>query len=300
MGNRKSLQKSLKIYLSRVRKAMQVEVLRQHSIPARVTSSRLLSACKHPRTPSFAAKRHKDTFHDVGTGGGAGPAATLADVDRFLLENFNSLYTSRGDDDDGGVEGATPRDDYLVECFPTPHRAAGQPPDAAQCLIMSPGTSNSLVEEARPSTASTTSSSYSDASSSSSEMVTRLLQAADGRKTFPAISSNSVAVMTFSKDPYEDFQRSMEEMVEARHADPLEPLDWDFMEELLMSYLELNDRCVHKHILGAFTDLAVAFRRRRAPPSDPAGVFPLLPPPAVKGRKGRPLQRSAVEGAWRH
>ncbi|MQM23812.1 hypothetical protein Taro_056882 [Colocasia esculenta] len=116
------------------------------------------------------------------------------------------------------------------------------------------------------------------------EMVTRLLQAADEPKTFPAISGNSVA-------------RSMEEMVEARHADPLEPLDWDFMEELLMSYLELNDRCIHKHILGAFTDLAVAFRQRRAPPKDPAEVFPLLPSPPAKGRKGRPPQRFVVEGA---
>ncbi|CAA6666262.1 unnamed protein product [Spirodela intermedia] len=67
--------------------------------------------------------------------------------------------------------------------------------------------------------------------------------------------------MTFSNDPYGDFRRSLEEMVDARHQERRDPLDWDFMEELLISYLELNDRTVHKHIIRAFTDVVVSFRR---------------------------------------
>ena len=34
------------------------------------------------------------------------------------------------------------------------------------------------------------------------------------------------------------------------------------MEELLVCYLELNDRSVHKYILRAFTDLTVSYRRK--------------------------------------
>jgi hypothetical protein len=43
-------------------------------------------------------------------------------------------------------------------------------------------------------------------------------------------------------------------------------VDWDFMEELLFRYLQLNDRAVHKDILRAFTDTVAALRRRRRAP----------------------------------
>ncbi|KAL6655872.1 hypothetical protein ACP70R_006698 [Stipagrostis hirtigluma subsp. patula] len=82
-----------------------------------------------------------------------------------------------------------------------------------------------------------------------------------------------VAVVTFSAAPYDDFRRSMREMVDAgarREAGsgaaprvPATAVDWDFMEELLFCYLQLNDRAVHKDILRAFTDTVAALRRRR-------------------------------------
>ncbi|RCV11422.1 hypothetical protein SETIT_2G184300v2 [Setaria italica] len=80
-----------------------------------------------------------------------------------------------------------------------------------------------------------------------------------------------VAVVTFSAAPYEDFRRSMREMVDAASdrssaaaATAGAPaVDWDFMEELLFCYLHLNDRAVHRDILRAFTDTVAALRRRR-------------------------------------
>ncbi|ONK80804.1 uncharacterized protein A4U43_C01F21940 [Asparagus officinalis] len=71
------------------------------------------------------------------------------------------------------------------------------------------------------------------------------------------------AVVTVSEDPYVDFRRSMQEMVDARHVDPCRPLDWDFLEELLACYLELNERSVHECILRAFMDLTEGLRRQR-------------------------------------
>lgn len=74
-----------------------------------------------------------------------------------------------------------------------------------------------------------------------------------------------VAVATLSAAPYEDFRRSMREMVDAAAGSgaAAAAVDWDFMEELLFCYLRLNDRAVHKDILRAFTDTVAAIRRRR-------------------------------------
>lgn len=197
----KKLHKSLKIFSSKLKK------IRTLSLPNPSSTNSLLSACKYPKTPSFAAGRHA-----------VGPAATLSDVDRFLQENFQSLYLH--DDDATAIK---PSDRFFV----------------------SPGTSSSIADDAR---LSSTMASSSTSSSTEAEL---------------AVPSGSVKVMTFSKDPYDDFHRSMQDMVESRHGGHRQPLDWDFMEELLFCYLELNDRSVHRYILKAFADLTAARGQRR-------------------------------------
>jgi uncharacterized protein (TIGR01568 family) len=79
------------------------------------------------------------------------------------------------------------------------------------------------------------------------------------------VGGAGVAVVTFSAAPYEDFRRSMREMVDdaAACGSAAPAVDWDFMEELLFCYLRLNDRAVHGDILRAFTDTVAALRRRR-------------------------------------
>ena len=56
-----------------------------------------------------------------------------------------------------------------------------------------------------------------------------------------------------SDDPYSDFRKSMEEMVEAHGMK-----DWESLEELLNWYLRVNGKKNHGFILGAFVDLLVS------------------------------------------
>uniref|UniRef100_A0ACD5Y337 Uncharacterized protein n=1 Tax=Avena sativa TaxID=4498 RepID=A0ACD5Y337_AVESA len=95
-----------------------------------------------------------------------------------------------------------------------------------------------------------------------------VLEAIAATKAAVAGGSGGVAVVTFSVAPYEDFRRSMREMADAHWAVRREApaVDWDFMEELLFCYLQLNERAVHKDILRAFTDTVAALRRRRRAP----------------------------------
>ena len=47
-------------------------------------------------------------------------------------------------------------------------------------------------------------------------------------------------------------------MVEARDLGRLEVKEaWEYLQELLLSYLALNPKNTHKYIVGAFTDLVV-------------------------------------------
>lgn len=67
---------------------------------------------------------------------------------------------------------------------------------------------------------------------------------------------DSVAMALESDDPYLDFKRSMEEMVES---DEELLKDWDCLEELLLWYLKMNGKINHRFIVGAFVDLLVGF-----------------------------------------
>lgn len=62
----------------------------------------------------------------------------------------------------------------------------------------------------------------------------------------------SVAMVMESEDPYGDFKKSMEEMMES-----LDLKDWDCLEELLGWYLRMNGKNNHEFIIGAFVDLLV-------------------------------------------
>lgn len=68
---------------------------------------------------------------------------------------------------------------------------------------------------------------------------------------------NSVAVPTYSPDPYMDFRQSMKEMVEARPEMMDVKSSWEMLQELLLCYLALNHSSTHKFIVGAFADLLV-------------------------------------------
>ncbi|XP_015057827.1 transcription repressor OFP13-like [Solanum pennellii] len=64
----------------------------------------------------------------------------------------------------------------------------------------------------------------------------------------------SVALALESEDPYLDFKKSMEEMVDTH-----EIKDWESLQELLQWYLKMNGKINHGFIIGAFVDLLIGF-----------------------------------------
>ncbi|KEH24200.1 putative transcription factor OFP family [Medicago truncatula] len=63
---------------------------------------------------------------------------------------------------------------------------------------------------------------------------------------------DSVVLSMESRDPYVDFRKSMEEIVEAHDVK-----DWEGLQELLSWYLKVNEKINHGYIVGAFVDLLV-------------------------------------------
>ncbi|XP_020203531.1 transcription repressor OFP15 [Cajanus cajan] len=89
---------------------------------------------------------------------------------------------------------------------------------------------------------------------------------------------NSVVLSMDSLDPYADFRRSMEEMVETHGVG-----DWESLEELLCWYLKVNGKNNHEYIVGAFVDLlfGLAFSSSaclelHSPPSSPVSFYSSL------------------------
>ena len=86
-----------------------------------------------------------------------------------------------------------------------------------------------------------------------------------------------MAVPTYSPDPYVDFRRSMQEMVEARPELMVDmKSNWHVLHELLLCYLALNPRTTHKFIFGAFADLLVTLMALSS--SCSCSSSPSLPP----------------------
>uniref|UniRef100_A0A0D9YB73 Transcription repressor n=1 Tax=Oryza glumipatula TaxID=40148 RepID=A0A0D9YB73_9ORYZ len=239
ISKKAKLRKSIQLFLSRNLKKIPPIHIPSSAIPAKITSNRLLSTCRFPRTPSLhggggGGGDHRTTDDDDGSNG-RDQAATLSDVDRFLFDNFRSLYIHDGDN----------------------HQQQRQPPP-------SPG------KFTQPAAAET--------SSSRSESV-----AEDARGTSSGDEdddNSSTAIMLFSVDPYTDFRISMQNIIEMHHGEEPQPLDWDFLEELLFYYLQLNEQSVHKYILKAFADLTAG-----AHVSCPARGKPQWADKSVRSRK---------------
>ncbi|PWA41349.1 Ovate protein family, C-terminal [Artemisia annua] len=72
------------------------------------------------------------------------------------------------------------------------------------------------------------------------------------QETESSIESENVSMMEMeSIDPYVDFKKSMQEMVEADEG----LKQWDNLQELLSMYLSLNDKINHGYIIRAFVDI---------------------------------------------
>ncbi|KAL7602529.1 transcription repressor OFP12 [Lactuca sativa] len=142
-----------------------------------------------------------------------------------LIKNFNTLYD---------IPPASDSDDSSIITAPDFSTAIA----SNRFFFSSPGRSNSIIESSSPSTSSLASTSYTPE------------DATDG------FVGGGVAIPTISPDPYFDFRKSMQEMVEARDLVDVRA-NWDYLHELLTCYLDLNPKSAHKFIVGAFADLLV-------------------------------------------
>ncbi|KAG7025518.1 Transcription repressor OFP12, partial [Cucurbita argyrosperma subsp. argyrosperma] len=183
-----------------------------------------------------------------------------------FITNYNSLYEIATLDsnpffvatNDGGDSDTHVAVDFITAF--TSHRF----------FFSSPGRSNSIIESS-----TTTAAAAATATATKS---TNSLSSDD------LLLNNSLAIPTYSPDPYIDFRRSMEEMVEAREEMEVVKSSWEFLHELLLCYLALNPKTTHKHILKAFADLAKVTK-------------PPLPPPAAAeedGSRGREAESAEI------
>ncbi|KAK2417579.1 transcription repressor OFP16 [Trifolium repens] len=164
-------------------------------------------------------------------------ATSSSSSSSFMIKNFNTLYQHHNQITEPDSE---PQPEPQLADFATAFASN-------RFFFSSPGRSNSIVE----------SSSSSSSSSSLTATVPPPVNDSDNYKN-KAIFNGSVAVPTYSPDPYMDFRRSMQEMVEAR-PELMNDVksNWNTLHELLLSYLALNPKSTHKFILGAFSDLIV-------------------------------------------
>ncbi|GAB4850194.1 hypothetical protein Ancab_029488 [Ancistrocladus abbreviatus] len=276
----KHLQKYLSEYLSKIKK----QTPHLHISPSSLSSaaSKIFSGCKHPKSLSFSVDRNRRHNHHEETASNHndhqhqnddGTAATLADIDRFLCENFKSLYgnnnngssDSDSDNDDGVKQkaGASREKDHnrpATILFDSPS-FFNAPPDLCgshRFFFSSGGSSPSLMDDVQTSGADSTTTTTSEAA---------MNHAVDGcgcigvKEVMPTGGGQDcIAVLTASPNAYEEFRRSMKEMIEARLRQN-QSVDWDFVEELLFCYLRLNEKKQYKYILGAFVDLIMILRQ---------------------------------------
>ncbi|WRX08751.1 Ovate protein family [Theobroma cacao] len=193
-----------------------------------------------------------------------GPFPSSATTSSLLFKSYNSLY-------DSTFHYSTSKSlTHSPSLSSEPESDSDSEPDFAtvfasqRFFFTSPGSSNSIIESTPSSIATTPESSDTLLGSSSSPINNANQSSNDGRcdqpsneHTSPPMVKDSVAVPTFSPNPYMDFRRSMQEMVEARDLIDVKA-NWDYLHELLLCYLALNPKSTHKFIIGAFADLLVS------------------------------------------
>ncbi|MED6133922.1 hypothetical protein PIB30_032723 [Stylosanthes scabra] len=272
----KKVQKTLQDYLAKVKSPRHSSQNHQSQKPFNsfsFSSSKnwIIKACKHPRTPSI-------TFDDSHGGRRSGDnhkddAATLADVDRFLYENFKSLYFREGEETEGyynnnkgGASSGEIQHDQgskLIPMFDS-LRLAETPRDlgGSKRFFVKTALSGSLFLDDGLTTRSSGDDHHYGGSSSNSTVTNTDSSSNDENhhENDEKLPENCIALLRSSSSPYEDFRRSMQDVVEARFKSHGKVIDWEFMEELLLSYLNLNEKKSHKFILSAFVDVTAAMR----------------------------------------
>ncbi|CAI8611886.1 unnamed protein product [Vicia faba] len=265
----KKLQKTLQDYLNK---------LKNKNPHPQIKLTKMLSGCKHPKTPSFSLENGRNLSSNA-----VNDAATLADVDRFLFENFKSLYFKDDDETENSVkkisDGKNNREPpkFTSSLLESPRfdRSPPQNLSGSARFFVKPGNSGSLMEDALSLTNSDEGDS-SNSNSSSTESPSKEVVIVNHDDRNQSLPENCIALLSYSPSPYDEFRRSMQELVESKYGKTelnQMKIDWDFMEEMLFCYLNLNEKKSHKFILSAFVDLITVMRQNsEAAPAKPCSV----------------------------
>ncbi|XP_019430006.1 PREDICTED: transcription repressor OFP14-like [Lupinus angustifolius] len=252
----KKIQKSLQDYLSKIK---------NHHSQIHIPSKKwILPGCKHSRTTSLVIEDiSQDPSLSKKNVDKKDLEATLADIHRFLMENFKSLYikddeeihdTKRVHDDDEEEDHSHHKDSkqgpILFDESPSKlsdYNRFFMKGDFFSSLIER----DSYIGDKGTSSSTTSTTTFDDSLSS----ISHLAKDQNVDQTNPEY----VVVLACSSNPYDDFHQSMKEMVEARLRNN-EVVDWDYMEQLFFYYMNLNDKKSYKFILNAFVDLVAVLR----------------------------------------
>lgn len=182
-------------------------------------------SCHQPRTLSFRTEDCSNSFfktinNSTYNNNLDAIIETETPEDSFFSNSSESASFSTASDESGA--------DPAVE---TVIRGLKSETTETERLFFEPGETSSILEELKPAAA-----------------------AAGIIKEFLPFKESVVLSME-SQDPYLDFRKSMEEMVEAHYNDGLK--DWEGLQQLLCWYLKANGKNNHGYILGAFVDLLV-------------------------------------------
>ncbi|KAA8543255.1 hypothetical protein F0562_021250 [Nyssa sinensis] len=170
------------------------------------------------------------------------PNSSNTTTTSILIKNFNSLYdhtfdsTSKSLSHSSNLSSSDSDTETTTPDFSTVFASH-------RFFFSSPGRSNSIIKSSPP-------------SSSSSPSQGKMPES-------DTLVGGSIAIPTYSPDPYNDFRRSMQEMVEARDLIDVRA-NWDYLHELLLCYLALNPKSTHKFIIRAFADLLVSLMPSQA------------------------------------
>ncbi|EEF32215.1 transcription repressor OFP15 [Ricinus communis] len=175
--------------------------------------------CQQPKTLSFRAENMFKTLNSAYLEG-------ALDVVDNIPANESSYFTNSSTSESVSLSSASDESGISGECIETVIKGL-----RSERLFFKPGETSSILEEANKKAAK---------------------EAAEGGGDELLAFKESIALSMDSQDPYVDFKKSMEEMVEAHGLK-----DWESLEELLSCYLKVNGKSNHGYIIGAFVDLLV-------------------------------------------
>jgi len=172
----KKISKSLRDYLTKIKP-------HQRSLIQLSSKKWVIKGCKHPRTPSIDI----DNTKKITTTTAKDDEAMLADIDRFLIENFKNLFLDNRQETTAN-NGSKEEKSLKLESirFDSSARFDESPLNVFTDTTTEGGSSLTMSET----------------------------EAAEEQTTVPA---NCVVVLANSDRPSEEFRRSMEGMLESRY-----------------------------------------------------------------------------------